>query len=212
MSSPPVREGPHEKGYMAALAAHVKLYGSVDETTLHLVAFPPGMTTKPHPLDGNAIEALKTEMDVNVYALMTMAQAYAPILKQNSDPVADERTAFVQLNSVASFRCSGKDVATYSATKAAAYSITQALAQELAPHGVRVLSVHPGPVRTEMLPERLRALAAAPSAVAEEVVRALADGTPLHVFPDPHAKQLAKIMQPFLTKVVEGGDVYNQGK
>ena len=48
MSSPPIREGPHEKGYMAALAAHVKLYGSVDETTLHLVAFPPGMTTKPH--------------------------------------------------------------------------------------------------------------------------------------------------------------------
>ena len=48
MSSPPIREGPHEKGYMAALAAHVKLYGSVDETTLKLVAFPPGMTTKPH--------------------------------------------------------------------------------------------------------------------------------------------------------------------
>ena len=48
MTSPPIREGPHEKGYMAALAAHVKLYGSVDETTLHLVAFPPGMTTKPH--------------------------------------------------------------------------------------------------------------------------------------------------------------------
>ena len=48
MSSPPIREGPHEKGYMAALAAHVQLYGSVDETTLHLVAFPPGMTTKPH--------------------------------------------------------------------------------------------------------------------------------------------------------------------
>ena len=170
------------------------------------------MTTKPHPLDGNAIEALKTEMDVNVYGLMAMAQAYAPILKQNSDPVADERTAFVQLNSVASFRCSGKDVATYSATKAAAYSITQALAQELEPHHVCVLSVHPGPVRTEMLPERLRALAAAPSAVAEEVARALADGTPLHVFPDPHSKQLATIMRPFLTKVVEGGDVYNQGK
>ena len=50
MTSPPIREGPHEKGYMAALAAHVKLYGSVDATTLHLVAFPPGMTKgwKPH--------------------------------------------------------------------------------------------------------------------------------------------------------------------
>ena len=86
------------------------------------------------------------------------------------------------------------------------------LAQELAPHDVRVLSVHPGPVRTEMLPERLLALAEAPSAVAEEVIRALADGTPLHVFPDPHSKQLATIMRPFLTKVVEGGDVYNRGK
>ncbi len=132
---------------------------------------------------------------------------------------------------MASFRCSGKDVATYSATKAAAYSITQALAQELAPHDVRVLSVHPGPVRTEMLPERLLALAEAPSAVAEEVIRALEDGKfiavsnastrpsserrprrPLHVFPDPHSKRLATIMQPFLTKVVEGGDVYNRGE
>ena len=82
----------------------------------------------------------------------------------------------------------------------------------IAPHGVRVLSIHPGPVRTEMLPERLRALAETPSAVAEEVVWALADGTRLHVFPDPHSKRLATIMQPFLTKVVEGGDVYNQGK
>ena len=29
MSSPPIREGPHEKGYMGALAQHVQLYGSV---------------------------------------------------------------------------------------------------------------------------------------------------------------------------------------
>ena len=57
------------------------------------------------------------------------------------------------------------------------------MAQELAPHDVRVLSVHPGPVRTEMLPERLHALAEAPSAVAEEVIRALEDGTLLHVLP-----------------------------
>ena len=165
------------------------------------------MTSPPKTsaLDGNAIEALKSDMDVNVYGLMAMAQAYAPILKKKSG-------TFVQINSVASFRCSGTDVVTYSATKAAAYSVTQALAQELAPHNVRVLSVHPGPVRTEMLPERLRALAEEPSTVAEEVIRALADGTPLHVFPDPHSKQLATIMRPFLTKVVEGGDVYNRGE
>ena len=32
------------------------------------------------------------------------------------------------------------------------------------------------------------------------------------VFPDPHSKQTATIMRPFLVKVVEGGDVYNRGK
>ena len=139
-----------------------------------------GVLSKTSALDGNAVEALKSDMDVNVYGLMAMAQAYAPILKKNSAEHGS-KTAFVQLNSVASFgpafRCSGKDFATYSATKAAAYSITRALAQELAPHDVRVLSVHPGPVRTEMLPERLHVLAEAPSAVAEEVIRALEDGT-----------------------------------
>ena len=75
---------------------------------------------------------------------------------------------------------------------------------------------NPGPRRRrrgKLAPnQRLLALAEAPSAVAEDVIRALADGTPLHVFPDPHSKQLATIMRPFLTKVVEGGDVYNQGK
>ena len=32
------------------------------------------------------------------------------------------------------------------------------------------------------------------------------------VFPDPHSKQTATIMRPFLVKVVEGGDVYTQGE
>jgi hypothetical protein len=57
-----------------------------------------------------------------------------------------------------------------------------------------------------------RVAAEPPVATIDGVVRALADGTRLHVFPDPHSKRLATIMQPFLTKVVEGGDVYNQGK
>ena len=62
-----------------------------------------GVLSKTSALDGNAIEALKTEMDVNVYGLMAMAQAYAPILKKSGP------SAFVQINSVASFRCSSVD-------------------------------------------------------------------------------------------------------
>ena len=133
MTSPPVREGPHEKGYMSALAQHVKLYGSVDETTLHLVAFPPGMTTKPH------------------------------------------------------------DVAR--------------VMRELAPaYGLRYAALPP--------PRKW-------CLISEHAIDATPDRRRLHpahwlifaqVFPDPHSKQTATIMRPFLTKVVEGGDVYNQGK
>ena len=64
-------------------------------------------------LDPAAIDALAFQMQVNVVGLMQMAQAFAPVLKQNGGG------AFVQLNSVASLRTS-PNFATYAAAKAAA--------------------------------------------------------------------------------------------
>jgi len=43
------------------------------------------------------------------------------------------------------------DFATYSASKAAAYSITQGLHDKLKEQGTAVLSVHPGPIATDMV-------------------------------------------------------------
>jgi len=95
------------------------------------------------PLAGNAVAALQEEMEVNVYGLMRMAQAFAPVLKANGGG------AFAQLNSVGSMK-SFPEIATYTASKAASYSITQALRETLQEQGTRVVSVHPGPIATDM--------------------------------------------------------------
>ncbi|RCJ36680.1 short-chain dehydrogenase, partial [Nostoc punctiforme NIES-2108] len=89
------------------------------------------------PLAENAIAALEFQMKINVYGLIYMAQAFAPVLKANGGGV------FAQINSVASLK-GFPDSATYCASKAAAYSITQALRELLSEQGTLVLSVHPG--------------------------------------------------------------------
>ena len=58
-----------------------------------------GVLRSSTPLSNDAIESLEFEMKVNVYGLIRMAQAFAPILKANGGG------AFVQLNSVASLKC-----------------------------------------------------------------------------------------------------------
>jgi NAD(P)-dependent dehydrogenase (short-subunit alcohol dehydrogenase family) len=148
------------------------------------------------PLVKDAIASLKFEMDVNVYGLITMAQAFAPVLKANGGGV------FAQINSVASLK-SASNFATYSASKAAAYSITQALRELLHEQGTIVLSVHPGPIATDMADAAgLLEIAESPTLVAEGIISALQAGE-FHVFPDTVARQLGSAYQSFAKNVVE---------
>ncbi|MEO1396605.1 MAG: SDR family oxidoreductase [Cyanobacteria bacterium J06634_5] len=148
------------------------------------------------PLDETAISSLDFEIKINVYGLIHMAQAFAPVLKANGGG------AFIQLNSVASIKCFA-NFATYSASKAAAYSITQALREMLAQQGTAVLSVHPGPIATDMGDEAgLTEIAEPPSLVADGMLEALAMGL-FHVFPDSMAKQIGGAYASFATNVVE---------
>ncbi len=125
-----------------------------------------------------------------------MAQAFAPILKTNGGG------AFVQLNSVASMKCFS-DFATYSASKAAAYSITQALREVFFQQGTAVLSVHPGPIATDMATDAgLGEIAEPASLVGEAIVVALKAGD-FHVFPDSMAKMVGDAYQSFAENIVE---------
>lgn len=140
-------------------------------------------------LDASAVQAMGHEININVYGLLRIAQAFAPVLEAR-------KGVLVQLNSVASV-VSFADFATYSASKAAAYSLTLALKESLAAKGVRVVSVHPGPIATEMGAKAgLAEVAEPPSVVAEAIISALAEGD-FHVFPDTAAQQLYGAYRPY---------------
>ncbi|MEN8447048.1 MAG: SDR family NAD(P)-dependent oxidoreductase, partial [Cyanobacteria bacterium J06555_13] len=110
--------------------------------------------------------------------------------------------AFIQLNSVASMKCFA-NFATYSASKAASYSITQALREMLAEQNTIVLSVHPGPIATDMGDEAgLTEIAEPPSLVAAAIIEALTAGD-FHVFPDTMAKQIGSAYASFAQNVIE---------
>ncbi len=147
-------------------------------------------------LDHDAVEQLRTEMETNVYGLIYTAQAFAPVLKANGGG------AFVQLNSVASMK-SFPDIATYCASKAAAYSITQALRITLGKQGTAVLSVHPGPIATDMGDAAgFTDFAEPPELVSEAIVEALANGDS-HAYPDSLAKKVGAVHRLFVENVID---------
>ncbi|MDJ0911014.1 MAG: SDR family oxidoreductase [Woeseiaceae bacterium] len=83
------------------------------------------------------------EMETNYFGPMRVSGAFAPaILKNGNGAIA----TVVSVSGFASFPMA----ATYSASKAAAHSLTQAMRAEMAPQGVGVFGVYPGPIDTDM--------------------------------------------------------------
>ncbi|TWU39015.1 Sorbitol dehydrogenase [Novipirellula aureliae] len=145
---------------------------------------------------GDAIENLQFEMNTNVYGLIRVAQAFAPVLKANGGG------AFAQLNSVASVK-TFPHFATYCASKAASYAITQGLRGSLSEQGTHVVSVHPGPIDTEMgAAAGFDKIAESPDLVATAIFDAIADGH-FHAWPDSMATQVGNAYQSFAENVVE---------
>ena len=155
-----------------------------------------GVATNTAALGDQAVNQLEYEFSVNTLGLIRVANAFAPVLKSNGGG------ALVQLNSVVSIKAFPQ-IATYSASKAASYSITQALRAELAEQGTHVVSVHPGPIATDMAREAgFEEVADPPEVVAIAIFDAISDGT-FHVFPDTMAKQFWQGYQDYAKNVVE---------
>lgn len=165
-------------------------------TDVEIVINNAGILNVVNPLASNAVAALQEEMEVNVYGLMRMAQAFAPVLKVNGGG------ALVQLNSVASMK-SFADFATYSASKAASYSITQALRDTLQAQGTRVVSVHPGPIATDMGNSAGLGEIAEPAELVPQAIIAAFKSGDFHTFPDTMAKQVGAVYRDFASNIVE---------
>ena len=119
-------------------------------------------------------DVAKAEMDINYFGLLRLAQEFGPALKGRSADGETGATAWVNLLSVyalSNFPPHG----TFSASKAAAYSLAQCLRAEMRPAGIRVLNVFPGPIDDEWS-QHLPPPKLAPSALAGAIVKALRDG------------------------------------
>ncbi len=155
-----------------------------------------GVLSSLTPFSDRAIESLQYELDVNVFGLIRMARAFSPVLKSNGGGV------FIQLNSVASLK-SFPEFTTYSASKAAAYSITQSLREILAEQGTRVLSVHPGPIDTDMGNEAGLSEIAEPAEVVSDAIIDALKSEDFHVFPDTLARKVGIVYQTFARDIIE---------
>jgi len=146
-------------------------------------------------MDEVVLDNIDFEFDVNVKGLLRMAHAFAPVLKANGGGV------FAQLNSVASHKAF--PFASYSASKAASYNFTMGLRDTLADQGTQVISIHPGPIATDMASEAGIAEIAEPaSMVADALIAAIENGE-FHVYPDTMAKQFWAAYEDFADAIVD---------
>lgn len=81
-------------------------------------------------------------LDVNLLAMVSCARAAVPHLERTGGSI-------VNLSSIGALRPRGNT--SYSVTKGAIIALTEALAVELGPRGIRVNAVAPGPVLTPMV-------------------------------------------------------------
>ena len=81
-------------------------------------------------------------VDLNCAALMDLCRLVAPAM------IARKAGGIINVASIAAFQ-PGPKMALYCATKAFVLSLSEALHEELKPHGVHVTALCPGPTRTE---------------------------------------------------------------
>jgi NAD(P)-dependent dehydrogenase (short-subunit alcohol dehydrogenase family)/uncharacterized OB-fold protein len=119
-------------------------------------------------------DVARLEMEINYFGLLRLAQAFGPALKGRSADGVTHAAAWVNVLSV--FALSNYPPhGTFSASKAAALSLSQCLRAEMRPAGIRVVNVFPGPLDDEWN-QNLPPPKVAPSALAGAIVKALKEG------------------------------------
>jgi short-subunit dehydrogenase len=126
-----------EAGAAAELISDIEGAGEQVETLINNAGF--GLRGRFVRLDA----ARQREMiDLNCRALTELCSAVAPRM------IERESGAILNVASTAAFQA-GPNMAVYFATKAYVLSFTEAIHEELKPHGIKVSCLCPGPTRTE---------------------------------------------------------------
>jgi NAD(P)-dependent dehydrogenase (short-subunit alcohol dehydrogenase family) len=134
--------------------------------------------------DPQWLAAGREAFETKVIGLLAVSQAFAPAQTRRRG------SAVVNLSSVAGL-VNFPIITSYSVSKAAAHSLTQAIRTQLTPHNVYVAGVYPGPIDTDMSREF-----EAEKISAEAAAHAILDGIEARreeIFPDPFSVQLGAL-------------------
>jgi NAD(P)-dependent dehydrogenase (short-subunit alcohol dehydrogenase family) len=135
------------------------------------------------PLEAD-LAAVHVELEVNYVGLYKTIRAFVPVIEANG---GGQIVNVLSLLSLAST----PPMTGYSASKAAAHSLTQALRPVLAARGITVHGVYPGGIDTDML-AGIDAPKTPPAEVAGGILSGLAADRE-DIFPDPNAQAMSQI-------------------
>jgi NAD(P)-dependent dehydrogenase (short-subunit alcohol dehydrogenase family) len=130
------------------------------------------------------VAGIRHDMEANLFGVLHVSRAFAPVLEKHRG------SALVNVLSVAAL-ANMPAIGGYSSSKAAAWSLTQALRAELGPRGVSVHAVFPGPVDTDMI--RAFEMVKTP---ASSVAAAILEGVQsdkVDIFPDPMSAEVGAL-------------------
>jgi NAD(P)-dependent dehydrogenase (short-subunit alcohol dehydrogenase family) len=116
-----------------------------------------------------SLDAARAEMETNYFGTLSMCRAFAPVLADNGGG------AIVNMLSISSFFTNLID-ASYGASKAAAWSLTNGIRIELHPQGTLVVAVHAGFIDTDMAAPASNVPKDSPDSVAQQTFDAVEAG------------------------------------
>jgi len=96
------------------------------------------------PMEELSVASFERMLGINVIGTWLGARAVAPVMQRN------RRGAIVNVSSTSGLR-GNANMTTYDASKWGVRGMSKAMAMELAPHNIRVNTVHPGAIDTPML-------------------------------------------------------------
>lgn len=132
----------------------------------------------PTPLGNTTEEAFDTQLNINFKGAVFTIEKFLPLLKEGA--------SIINLSSINAYMGMAM-TSIYSATKAALDSYTRAASTELAPRNIRINSVNPGPIATEIF-----AKTGMPEEQLQGMASALENRVPLKKFGTPEA--IAKLV------------------
>ncbi len=127
------------------------------------------------------LELAERDMQINYFGTLNVIRAFIPSLEKQDE------ASIANVTSIAAF-VNFPIIGGYSASKAALFSLTQGARIELAAKGIKVHSINPGPIDTEMATE-FDTEKETPENTAQAIIEGIENDVP-DIFPDAGGKAM----------------------